>query len=195
MTDTILDYSYYYWQSDKIRLRAFTLDDAEPRFAQSLDSISRQEFNIGIELPTTVEQQRTFLEKYGGCRQANNMIAFALETHTRETAGVLTLHSIDERHGKFSFGILIDRPYRRRGYAEDATRIILKYGFMERRFQKCKSACDSNNAASIHLHQKLGFVQEGRLRKEWFFNGQYHDELLFGMTLEEYRATITTHMP
>jgi RimJ/RimL family protein N-acetyltransferase len=192
MTETMLDYSNYFWQGEKIRLRTLTSDDAPYRFAQSLDSISREEFNIGIELPTTAELQKAWLEKYGGCKEVNDMIAFALETHEQEFAGLVTMHSIDERHGKFSFSVLVDRPYRKRGYAEDAVRLILKYGFMERRFHKCNSACASYNTASIGLHQKLGFIQEGRLRKEWFYNGEHHDELLFGMTLEEYSATNCT---
>lgn len=189
MTATTWDYSNYFWQGAKIRLRALASDDADNRFAQSLDSISREEFNIGIELPTTVELQKTWLDKYGGCKQVNDMIAFALETHEQEYAGLVTMHSIDERHGKFSFSVLVDRPYRKRGYAEEAVRLILKYGFMERRLHKCNSACASYNTASIQLHRKLGFIQEGTLRKEWFFNGKHHDELIFGMTLEEYNAT------
>lgn len=189
MTATILDYSNYFWQGEKIRLRALTSDDADDRFAQSLDSISREEFNIGIELPTTLELQKAWLDKYGGCKQVNDMIAFALETHEQEYAGLVTMHSIDERHGKFSFSVLVDRPYRKRGYAEEAVRLILKYGFMERRLHKCNSACASYNTASIQLHRKLGFIQEGTLRKEWFFNGKHHDELIFGMILEEYNAT------
>jgi RimJ/RimL family protein N-acetyltransferase len=188
MTETILDYLNYFWQSDKIRLRAFTSDDADYRFAQSLDSISREEFNIGIELPTTVELQKAWLEKHGGCKQVNDMIAFAVETHEQAYVGLVNMHSIDERHGKFGFSVLVDRQYRKRGYAEEAVRLILKYGFMERRFQKCNSACASYNSASIQLHRKLGFIQEGRLRKEWFWNGEHHDELLFGMTLGEYKA-------
>jgi len=188
MTATILDYSNYFWQGDKIRLRALTSDDVDYRFAQSLDSISREEFNVGIELPTTVELQKAWLEKYGGCKQVNDTIAFALETHEQEYAGLVTMHSIDERHGKFSFSVLVDRLYRKRGYAEEAVRLILKYGFMERRLHKCNSACASYNTASIQLHRKLGFIHEGTLRKEWFFNGKHHDELIFGMTLEEYNA-------
>ncbi len=189
MTQAGLDYSHYFWQGEKIRLRALTGDDAGYRYAESLDSISREAFNIGIELPTTVELQKGFLEKYGGCEEVNNMIAFAIETHEQAYVGLVTIHSIDERHGKFSFSVIVDRKYRKRGYAEDAVRLILRYGFMERRLHKCSSACASYNPASIQLHEKLGFVQEGRLRKEWFFNGEHHDELLFGMTLEEYIAT------
>lgn len=186
MTDIIRDYSNYYWQTDKIRLRALTSDDAEHRFAHSLDSISREEFNIGIELPTNLDEQKTWLEKYGGCKEVNGMVAFAIETHEQEYVGTATIHSMDERHGKFSFSMIVDRPFRRRGYGEDAVRLILKYGFMERRFRKCNSACASYNTASAQLHQKLGFVQEGRLRKESFYNGEYHDELLFGLLLAEY---------
>ncbi|MEM7538294.1 MAG: GNAT family protein, partial [Chloroflexota bacterium] len=188
MTEPILDYAYYYWQTDKIRLRALSMDDAGHRFAGSLDSISREEFNIGIELPTTVEKQQAWLEKYSGCKEVNGAIAFAIETHEQEYAGMVTIHSIDERHGKFGFSMIIDRPFRRRGYAEDAVRLMLKYGFMERRLRKCNSGCVSYNTASAELHRKLGFVEEGRLRKDSYYNGDFHDELVFGLLLDEYLA-------
>ena len=42
MPETILDYSHYFWQGSQIRLRAFTVDDADYRFAQSLDSLVSQ---------------------------------------------------------------------------------------------------------------------------------------------------------
>ena len=189
MTEANLDYSHYFWQGDKIRLRALTTDDAGHRFAQSLDSISREEYNIGIELPTSLDQQKAWLEKRGGCKEVNNMIAFAIETHKQEFVGFANMHSIDERHGKFSFSVIVDRQQRKKGYAEEAVRLILKYGFMERRLRKCNSACAGYNTASIELHRKLGFIQEGRLRQDSFYNGAYHDEILFGLLLDEYKAT------
>ncbi|MCB0046736.1 MAG: GNAT family N-acetyltransferase [Caldilineaceae bacterium] len=187
------DYSHYYWQTDKIRLRAFTADDAGYRFAESLDSISREEFNIGIETPTTVELQKEWLEKYGGCKEINGAVIFAVETNKAEISeqeyvGLVTIHSINERHGKFSFSIFIDRPHRKQGHAEDAVQLILKYGFLERRLHKCNSGCASYNNASIELHRKLGFVQEGTLRQEYFYNGTHHDELVFGLLLDEYNV-------
>lgn len=189
MTEPILDYSNYFWKTDRIRLRALSIDDAGHRFAGSIDSISIEEFNIGIELPTNVERQQAWLEKYGGCKEVNNMIAFAIETHDQDYVGMATIHSMDERHGKFGFSMIVDRPHRKRGYAEDAVRLILKYGFMERRFRKCCSACAGYNTASAELHRKLGFVQEGRLRQDSFYNGDYHDEIVFGLLLDEYLAT------
>jgi RimJ/RimL family protein N-acetyltransferase len=44
------------------------------------------------------------------------------------------------------------------------------------------------NEASIRLHRALGFLEEGRRRRNLFFDGQYHDDILFGLTREEFDA-------
>jgi RimJ/RimL family protein N-acetyltransferase len=186
--ETAFDYSYYFWQGEKVRLRPLRIEDAEQSFVSSLDSPSRQFLQLGIELPTSVEVQKTTLEKYVGCKDADGVIVFAIENLEGEHIGGLSLHSRDEKNGLFSFGIVIDRQHRRQGYAEDAIRIALRYGFWERRYQKCNSACTHTNEASIRLHKKLGFPEEGRRRRQVFFNGEYHDDVLFGMTREEFDA-------
>lgn len=188
MKDTTLDHSRYFWQGEKVRLRPLQIEDAEQSFASSLDSPSRQFLQLGIELPTSVELQRTILEKYGGCKDVNGVVVFAIESLEGDHIGGISLHSRDEKNGLFSFGIVIDRQHRRQGYAEDAVQIVLRYGFWERRYQKCNSACLHTNEASIRLHKKLGFLEEGRRRRQVYFNGEFHDDVLFGMTLEEFDA-------
>jgi len=126
------------------------------------------------------------LEKDVGAKEDDRIIRFAIETLDGDYLGGLFLHSRDEKNGKFSFGVVVDSSYRRHGYAEDAVRILLRYGFWERRYQKCDSSCAHTNDASIRLHRKLGFQEEGRRRRQWFYNGEYYDELLFGLTREEF---------
>jgi RimJ/RimL family protein N-acetyltransferase len=186
--DNNLDYSRYFWQGKKVKLRPLRIEDAEQSFASSLDSPSRQLLQLGIELPTSVELMRTTLEKYVGCKDADGVIIFAIENLKGDHVGGISLHSRHEKNGTFGFGIVADRQYRRQGYAEDAIRILLKYGFWERRYQKCNSACVHTNEASIRLHKKLRFVEEGRRRRQLFFNGEYYDEVLFGLTREEFDA-------
>jgi RimJ/RimL family protein N-acetyltransferase len=188
VNDTLLDYSRYFWQGEQVRLRPLRIKDAEQSFAASLDSPSRQFLQLGVELPTSVELQRTALDKYAGCKDADGVIVFAIENLAGDYVGGISLHSRDEKNGRFSFGIVIDRPHRGQGYAEDAVRILLRYGFWERRYQKCNSACSHTNEASIRLHKKLGFLEEGRRRRQVYFNGAYHDDVLFGMTREEFDA-------
>jgi RimJ/RimL family protein N-acetyltransferase len=176
----VMDYSKYFWQGDKVRLRPVSMEDAEQSFINSLDSPTRQLLQLGIELPTTTENLREVLAKYADCKDVNGVIIFT---------GGISSHSRSLKNGTFSFGINIAAPNRRKGYAEDAIRILLRYCFHERRYQKCNSACTHNNEASISLHKKLGFVEEGRRRRrrrQYFFNGQYYDDVLFGLTREEF---------
>ena len=186
--DRSLDYSRYFWQGQNVRLRPMRIEDAEQKFASSLDSPSRQLLQLGIELPTSVDLLKVKLEKYVGCKDADGVIVFTIENLDGVDVGGISLHSCDEKDGVFSFGVVIDRQHRGRGYAEEAVRILLKYGFWERRYQKCNSACLHINEASIRMHRKLGFLEEGRQRRVIFCNGEYYDDILFGMLREEFDA-------
>ena len=44
------------------------------------------------------------------------------------------------------------------------------------------------HVASLGLFAKLGFVEEGRRRRAEFLGGRYHDEILLGVTVEEFAA-------
>lgn len=188
MEDSRLDYSRYFWQGDKVRLRPVRADDAEAIFIGRLDSPSRADLQLGIELPTSLEALRSSLEKWVDCKESDGVILFGVETLSGEHVGGISLHSMDRKNGVFSFGVVIDAPHRTKGYAKDAVAVLLRYGFQERRFQKCNSAAVHTNSASLALHRSLGFTEEGRRSRRWFYGGQYHDDVLFGMTVEEFEA-------
>jgi RimJ/RimL family protein N-acetyltransferase len=183
-----MDYSKYFWQGKKVRLRPLRVEDAEQCYIDSLDSPSRQMLQLGIELPTSVENLREFLRKYGDCKEVSGITIFAIENHEGAYVGGISLHSKSRKNGTFGLGLTISTPHRRLGYADDAARILLRYCFFERRYQKCNSACVDTNEASVRLHKKLGFVEEGRRRRQFFLNGRYYDDLLFGLLGEEFEA-------
>ncbi|WP_143803943.1 GNAT family N-acetyltransferase, partial [Oenococcus oeni] len=37
----------------------------------------------------------------------------------------------------------------------------------------------------LHIYKKIGFVEEGKLRKHFFANGKYHDSYLMGIFRQE----------
>jgi RimJ/RimL family protein N-acetyltransferase len=179
------DYSHYFWQGEKTRLRPWRLEDAELRFIASLDSPTLALHEDGIVLPSSLELQKERLEKIAGYKD-DAMLRLAMDNLEAVTVGWLSLHSRDQKNGTFGFGVAVYRDYRGHGYALDAVTTLLKYAFWEQRYQKCNSTCLHNNIGSIRLHQKLGFVQEGLIRRNCFQNGEYLDEVLFGMTREEF---------
>jgi len=63
---------------------------------------------------------------------------------------------------------------------------VLRYYFEELRYQKVTVSVYSFNEESIALHKRLGFKQEGCLRRMIYTRGQYFDRLLFGLTADEF---------
>ncbi len=185
-----MDTASYFWQGKLVRLSGLSEDDAEISFNDRFDSPARQLLQGGIELPTSVEHMRETIKKYSDCRDVDGLILFSIIDSSGQRVGVLSLYGRDPKNGTFSFGVSVSRPYRGKGYAEDAVRLLLKYCFLEQRYQKCNSACLDNNPASIRLHEKLGFLREGCRRRACFMNGQYYNELLFGLTREEFDAAL-----
>lgn len=185
-----MDYANYFWQGKLVRLSGLRAEDAELAFSDRFDSPARQLLQGGIELPTSIEHVRETITKYANCCDIDGLVLFRISDHSDQWVGGLSLYSRDLQNGTFSFGVTIAMPYRGKGYAEDAVRLLLKYCFWEQRYQKCNSGCLQTNQASIRLHEKLGFIQEGCRRQVCFMNGQYYDEILFGITREEFDATL-----
>ena len=74
-------------------------------------------------------------------------------------AGGITVHSV--KGTQFSYGIAVSRPMRRRGVASAALPLLLDT-MKARGFTRCIVQITPDNAASLGLHRKLGFVETGR---------------------------------
>jgi RimJ/RimL family protein N-acetyltransferase len=122
--------------------------------------------------------------------------AWSIESNADRTLlGGINTFACDERVGMFEYGIEILHAFRRQGHASEAIRILLQQYFDEYRYQKVNTRVHEFNAASIALHEKLGFQQEGRVRRAVYTGGRHWDLLLFGLTVEEFRRTEHTHPP
>jgi RimJ/RimL family protein N-acetyltransferase len=179
----------YFWQGAHVRLRPLRIADAEKKWREWTDSEARLMLESGLDLPpVSLEAYTEKLKPWCEFENTSQGREFAIETLAGEFVGWINLFDRDERHGTFGFGVSIFREHQRQGYAEEALRILLRYMFFERRFQKCNSACLDLNAASLGLHRKLGFVEEGRRRRVAYAHGAYHDEVLLGLLKEEFEA-------
>ncbi len=64
----------------------------------------------------------------------------------------------------------------------------LGFAFSELELHKVAGQVLGFNWASICVHQRLGFTQEGKLREHSLINGTYHDLLCFGVLSSEWMA-------
>jgi len=185
--DIVYDTNFNFWEGKKVRLRAMRESDWEQRNRETTDSNGFRLLNYGVELPKSEALDREFIEERINFKGPEGIVFFAIDTVEGENIGTVNLNSIDYKNGTFSLGLRIYRPYRKKGYGEEAARIVLRYAFLERRLQKCNSSCVSVNEPSIKLHKRIGFKEEGLRKRCFYMNGTYYDDLLFGLTREEFK--------
>lgn len=86
--------------------------------------------------------------------------------------------------GKFGCAIRADE--QRNGYATDAARTLIDFGFRDLKLHRISVAIGPDNARSIAGAKRLGFQYEGRLRDHVFTNGAWRDSLLYSMLAHEW---------
>lgn len=175
------------FQGKLVRLRA-----GEPSEAAIFRDWTREDpdsgrflYEISFPLPRCDAQAASTSENVS---HDNDNFPFTIETLNGEVAGAIHIHHCNMRCGTFMYGISIFPQFRRKGYAYEAIWLALRYYFNERRYQKCTAEVYSFNEASARLHERLGFMLEGRLRRMVYTNGEFHDSLFYGITHEEFRA-------
>jgi RimJ/RimL family protein N-acetyltransferase len=74
------------------------------------------------------------------------------------------------------------------GYATEAARAIVKFGFGELGLHRIWSWCIADNTGSVRVLEKLGMRFEGRLREKEYFEERWWDTLLYAILDYEWRA-------
>lgn len=176
-----------FWHGPRIRLRAFEASDWQAYHAWNADSEMARALYF-VPPPQSAEGARRWAEAEAARAPDGDNRRFVIEDVRGEVVGDLTVQQCDARAGTFSYGIAIRHDARRRGYATEAIGIVLRYYFDELRYERVTVQIADFNAGSIRLHERLGFQQEGRLRRHGFTLGRRHDMLVFGLLAAEWRA-------
>lgn len=183
--DMNIDTSSSIWQGKQIRLRGIEPADWETYFEWDQD-VEQSRALYWIPFPQSQEALKRFIERVSVERLENDSFRFVIENRAGELVGDISPNHCDRRVGNFDYGIAVKQGHRGKGYASEAILLVLRYYFQELRYQKATVRVYSFNEPSIKLHEKLGFQQEGRIRRTVFTCGRYYDELIYGMTVEEF---------
>jgi ribosomal-protein-alanine N-acetyltransferase len=83
-------------------------------------------------------------------------------------------------------GYWVGVPFWGRGYATEAGREVLRYGFEECGLQRICAGHFARNPASGRVLQKMGMQYEGTLRRHEMKWGEYQDLVFYGILAEEF---------
>lgn len=179
--------NHHFWRGELIRLRAIEQKDLEAA-AQDFGEYDTdtESYNSEISFPSYREEDRTNFENLRKREPGNDAFYWIIKNHDGEKVGEISTFDCDRRVGVFKYAILIRRPYWRCGYATEAIRLVQRFYFRELGYQKLTALVYSFNERSLRMHEKLGFVFEGRLRRTVYTNGRHYDTIYFGMTKVEF---------
>lgn len=78
-----------------------------------------------------------------------------------------------------SLGYWMGAAHARQGYMTAAVRMLVPFAFSTLKLHRLEAACIPENAASVRLLEKTGFVREGYAREYLCINGIWQDHLLY----------------
>jgi RimJ/RimL family protein N-acetyltransferase len=73
------------------------------------------------------------------------------------------------------------------GLATEAVEAVVRHVFSRRALEVVTADVDPENAASIRLLEKLGFVRTGFAERTWNVGGEWKDSLFYGLTRDGWR--------
>lgn len=78
-----------------------------------------------------------------------------------------------------SLGYWMGAAFAQQGYMTAAVRELVPFAFSTLKLHRIEAACIPENAASVRLLEKTGFVREGYAREYLCINGIWQDHLLY----------------
>lgn len=96
--------------------------------------------------------------------------------------GTVQLSCIHPVYRSAEFSIRIGEPGdRNRGFGSMATRLAIDFAFKDLNLSRISLHVFADNDRAINLYKKMGFIEEGRLRRAAYIHGKWVDIILMAV--------------
>ncbi len=102
-------------------------------------------------------------------------------THPEKIIGDIGFWRFVDVRNRAELGAKLSKEFWRHGYISRAINLVSKYGFEEMQLNSIEGNIEPSNIASCEMVKKLGFIQEGYLKKHSYnpITKKYADTILF----------------
>lgn len=174
-----------YNQGTKINLRVHKDEDFDAYFL-ALNNPLVQE-GQGTFTPVSEKAARKYFDEESDPDSGD--FRFIIETKEGVGVGQVVLMRIDRQNRRGQAALCIWNPDNwGRGYATEATGLLLKFAFEELCLHKVSlhNGVFEFNKGAIKVYEKCGFRREGIRREEYFHKGRWWDVIDMGILENEY---------
>jgi RimJ/RimL family protein N-acetyltransferase len=175
--------------TDRLRLRPYTEDDlAALHDLERRPDTARYLYNEPLDL----DGARTLLERRMRMAaiddKSDQLVLVAESKETGAFVGHFNLHRTSVEHRQGEIGYVLHPDQQGCGYATEGAALMLRLGFEELDLHRIVGRLDARNAASARVLERLGMRREAHLRENEHVKGEWVDELVYAILVDEWRA-------
>ena len=170
-----------------VTLRELRASDAAPLFALlTTEEVSR----FISPPPSTVDGFERFIAWTLHQRAAGTYACFAVTVAGFDTAiGIFQVRSTEPGFGTAEWGFAIGSDFWGTGVFQESAALVLDFAFNTIGVHRLEARAAVKNGRGNGALQKLGAVQECRLRNSFLKKGEYLDQVLYAMLDTDWRGS------
>jgi RimJ/RimL family protein N-acetyltransferase len=174
-------------ETERLVLRPFSPDDA-PDLARLAGRREIADTTISIPHPYSEEQARQWITSNADPHTLARFVLLGVESKSEATlVGSIGLRDVEVEHAQAEMGFWIAVECWGKGYATEAARAVLAFGFEQLALNRIYAHHMVRNPASGAVLARIGMKQEGLLRQRVRKWGRFEDVVLMAILHEEWR--------
>ena len=174
-------------ETDRLILRPFKYSDCE---SMMRNWVADDEVQSMYSEPSykTPEAVKGLLNQYISSYYSGYYYRWAvIEKASGECIGQIAYFLVDKKNHFGEIEYCIGRAFQGMGYATEATKALIAFGFAKIRFNKVQICVRPSNIKSKCVIEKCGFTYEGTLRQYFLRSNGYEDRMFFSILRNEYK--------
>lgn len=176
-------------ETERLVLRNLNDSDFDAVHAYASDPVVVRYMPWG---PNSESDTSDFLARAQEAANAEPRVGYELGVVLREEAqllGAIGLHRENADETEAMLGYCFGQPAWGHGYATEAGRAMIRFGFAGLGLESIWAGCDSENRPSVRVLEKIGMTFEHHQRHETNVPGEWEDSLMFRIRSSEWRGS------
>ena len=174
---------YKKYEGERIYLSPMSLEDYKTYTAWVNDETLARGLG-NFKMLISEENEKSWISS----QDRDGIYSFAvIDKKTNKLLGNYGLEVSDQVSRRFHIGGFIgEKENRGKGYGTEALMLVTKFAFEILNANSLYSGIFSFNEASLKSAKKAGYKEAGRYREAYFYNGEFHDEILIEIIRKDY---------
>lgn len=172
-------------RTPRLVLRPLGEADVAPLFAIHADPVAMRYWSAPVW--TTDERGRLMVQRDQDPERVDHLRLGIEHGDSGALIGTCTFFEILPQCQRAELGYMLASHAWGHGYMQEALTAFIGYGFEHLHLNRIEADTDPQNRRSMHLLERLGFVQEGHFRERWIVDGQVSDSAMYGLLRRDWR--------